>query len=83
MKKIRQKKVKMPKMALFCALHFSTEQNICFGHIVHREIGFRSKKSAEVMFRATIQHVTSDASNKSSSIYLKELKQKMPVNTAW
>ena len=35
-KKIRQKKVKMPKMALFCALHFSTEQNICFGHIVRQ-----------------------------------------------
>ena len=33
-KKKSQKKVKMPKMALFCALHFSTEQNICFGHIV-------------------------------------------------
>ena len=35
-KKKSQKKAKMPKMALFCALHFSTEQNICFGHIVRR-----------------------------------------------
>ena len=36
-KKKSQKKVKMPKMALFCALHFSTEQNICFGHIVRHK----------------------------------------------
>ena len=36
-KKKSQKKVKMPKMALFCALHFSTEQNIYFSHIVEQE----------------------------------------------
>ena len=44
-KKNLKKKVKMPKMALFCALHFSTEQNICFGHIV-RPLANRQAEAA-------------------------------------